>query len=89
MRVFYNAAKLLVDDAENFFAWYLNEFSWKDEKTKDGYTGETVMMALAVGFYSNLALGKDWVKLVCISEEGDLQKALMILAKALEEYNNQ
>lgn len=89
MRVFYTVAKLIVDDAENFFTWYLNEFSWKDEKTKDGYTGETVMMALAAGFYSNLALGKDQVKLVYVLKKEDLQKALMILGKALEEYNNQ
>ena len=52
MGAFYTVAKLPVDDAEKFCEWCLSDFSWKDELTPEGCTGETVMMAPAAGFYT-------------------------------------
>lgn len=86
MGAFYTVAKLPVDDSEAFCAWCLSEFSYKDEKTPEGCTGETVMMAPAAGFYSEPELGKDQVRLAYVLRKDDLQRALFILSKALESY---
>lgn len=96
MGAFYTVAKLPVDDAEKFCAWCLEEFRYVDEKTSamkpSGDTGqevlgETIMMAPAAGFYTNPELGKDQVRLAYVLCKKDLQRALMILRRALEEYN--
>lgn len=89
MGAFYTVAKLPVDDAEKFCAWCLSEFSYRDDKTPEGCTGETVMMAPAAGFYTNPELGKDQVRMAYVLKKEDLQRALFVLAKALEAYNNQ
>lgn len=86
MGAFYTVAKLPVDDSEAFCAWCLSEFAYKDEKTPEGCTGETVMMAPAAGFYSEPELGKDQVRLAYVLRKDDLQRALFILSKALESY---
>ena len=86
MGAFYTVAKLPVDDSEAFCAWCLSEFSYKDEKTPEGCTGETVMMAPAAGFYSEPELGKDQVRLAYVLRKDDLQRALFSLSKALESY---
>ena len=86
MGAFYTVAKLPVDDSEAFCAWCLSEFSYKDEKTPEGCTGETVMMAPAAGFYSEPELGKDQVRLAYVLRKDDLQLALFVLSKALESY---
>ena len=78
MGAFYTVAKLPVDDAEKFCAWCLTDFQ---------YEGETVMMAPAAGFYTNPELGKDQVRLAYVLKKEDLQRALFVLGKALEEYN--
>lgn len=57
MGAFYTLASLPVDDTEKFCAWCLNDFVWKDDETPEGYSGETIMMAPASGFYSNPELG--------------------------------
>ena len=88
MGAFYTVAKLSVDDAEKFCAWCLSDFTYKDEKTPKGCVGETIMMAPAAGFYSDAKLGKDQVRLAYVLCKHDLQRALLILEKALEEYNN-
>ena len=84
MGAFYTVAKLPVDDAEKFCAWCLTDFN---------YEGETIMMAPAAGFYTTPELGRDEVRLAYVLKKEDLQRALMLLAKALEEYktinNNQ
>ena len=49
--------------------------------------GETVMMAPAAGFYTSPNLGRDEVRLAYVLKKEDLQRALFLLAKALEEYN--
>lgn len=45
-------------------------------------------MAPAAGFYTNPELGKNQVRLAYVLCKKDLQRALMILEKALEEYEN-
>ena len=77
MGAFYTVAKLPVDDAEKFCAWCLTDFN---------YEGETIMMAPAAGFYTTPELGRDEVRLAYVLKKEDLQRALMLLAKALEEY---
>ena len=79
MGAFYTVAKLPVDDAEKFCAWCLTDFS---------YEGETVMMAPAAGFYTTPGLGKDEVRMAYVLCKEDLKRALFILSKALEQYNN-
>lgn len=87
MGAFYTVAKLPVDDAEKFCAWCLEKFCYKDEHTLEGYVGETIMMAPAAGFYTNAEHGKSQVRLAYVLCKQDLQRALVILEKALEEYN--
>ncbi|MBQ0087341.1 MAG: pyridoxal phosphate-dependent aminotransferase [Bacteroidales bacterium] len=79
MGAFYTVAKLPVDDAEKFCAWCLTDFN---------YEGETVMMAPAAGFYTTPGLGKNEVRMAYVLCKEDLKRALFILSKALEQYNN-
>ena len=78
MGAFYTVAQLPVDDAEKFCAWCLSDFN---------YEGETVMMAPAAGFYTDPALGRNQVRLAYVLKVPDLQRALLVLSKALEAYN--
>ena len=80
MGAFYTVAKLPVDDAEKFCKWCLTDFS---------YEGQTVMMAPGSGFYSDPADGRDEVRLAYVLNKEDLGKALFVLQKALEAYNEQ
>lgn len=79
MGAFYTVARLPVEDAEDFCAWCLTDFS---------YEGETVMMAPASGFYSTPELGRNEVRIAYVLKKEDLRRALLILEKALEAYNN-
>ena len=79
MGAFYTVARLPVEDAEDFCAWCLRDFN---------YEGETVMMAPAGGFYSTPGLGKDEVRIAYVLNKEELQRALVVLDKALEMYNN-
>lgn len=83
---FYTVASLPVDDAEVFCKWCLSEFSYKDAKTPEGFTGETVMMAPAAGFYSTPGLGRNQVRMAYVLKKEDLSRALTVLEKALEAY---
>ena len=87
MGAFYTVAKLPVDDTEKFCAWCLSEFCWKDDKTPEGKIGETIMMAPAAGFYSTPGMGRSQVRLAYVLNKKDIQRALFLLEKALEEYN--
>ena len=78
MGTFYTMARLPVDDAEKFCKWCLTDFS---------YEGQTVMMAPGSGFYSDPADGRDEVRLAYVLKKEDLAKALVVLQKALEAYN--
>lgn len=96
MGAFYTVAKLPVDDAEKFCAWCLSDFRYTDEKTASltpsGHVAdvkaETIMMAPAAGFYTNPELGENQVRLAYVLCKEDIQRALMILEKAIGEYNS-
>lgn len=79
MGAFYTVAQLPVDDVDKFCAWCLTDFD---------YEGETIMMAPATGFYSNSELGRKQVRLAYILNKEDLKRAMVVLEKALEAYNN-
>lgn len=87
MGAFYTVAQLPVEDAEDFCAWCLKDFSYKDGQTPDGNTGETIMMAPAAGFYANHELGRSQVRLAYVLNKKDLKRAIHILEVALDEYN--
>ena len=78
MGAFYTVAQLPVDDVDKFCAWCLTDFN---------YEGETVMMAPATGFYSDSELGRKQVRLAYVLKKEDLQRAVLVLEKALEAYN--
>jgi aspartate aminotransferase len=46
------------------------------------------MMAPASGFYSTPGMGRDQVRIAYVLKKEDLQRALVVLEKALEAYNN-
>lgn len=77
MGAFYTMARLPVDDAEEFCAWCLSDFD---------YEGETVMMAPAGGFYMTPGAGRDEVRIAYVLNKEDLNRALLVLKKALEAY---
>ena len=78
MGAFYTMVKLPVDDAEKFCMWCLTDFS---------YEGQTVMMAPGTGFYTNPDDGRNQVRMAYVLCKEDMQKAMIVLRKALEEYN--
>lgn len=77
MGAFYTVAQLPVDDSEKFCRWCLEEFN---------YEGETVMMAPASGFYTTPGAGVNQVRIAYVLKKEDLQRALIVLRKALEAY---
>ena len=77
MGAFYTVARLPVDDADKFCRWCLENFN---------YEGETVMMAPAAGFYTTPGLGRDQVRMAYVLKKEDLERALIVLQKALEKY---
>ncbi len=85
---FYTIASLPVEDAEDFCQWCLTDFVYKDEGTPDGFTGETVMMAPATGFYITSGLGKNQVRMAYVLKTKDLERSLLVLEKALEVYKS-
>jgi hypothetical protein len=77
MGAFYTMARLPIDDAERFCAWCLEEFS---------YENETVMMAPGAGFYTTPGAGHNEVRIAYVLNKHDLERALFLLARALETY---
>ena len=77
MGAFYTVARLPIDDSDKFCAWCLSEFE---------YEGETIMLAPAKGFYLETDRGQDEVRIAYVLNKEDLQRALLILGKALEAY---
>ncbi len=78
MGAFYTVARLPIDDSDKFCAWCLSDFE---------YEGETIMLAPAKGFYLETDRGQDEVRIAYVLKKEDLQRALLILGKALEAYN--
>jgi aspartate aminotransferase len=76
---FYTLARLPIDDADKFCAWCLSDFR---------YEGQTIFMAPATGFYVTPGLGTNEVRIAYVLNTEDLDKALTVLEKALEEYKN-
>ena len=77
MGAFYTVAKLPVDDCDKFCSWCLEKFS---------YENETVMMAPASGFYITPGAGHNQVRIAYVLKKEDLERALIVLRKALEAY---
>jgi aspartate aminotransferase len=77
MGAFYTIARLPIDDADKFCSWCLSDFEFE---------GQTIFMAPASGFYTNPELGKNEVRIAYVLKKEDLQKAMLVLEKALEEY---
>ena len=78
MGAFYTMVRLPVDDAEKFCKWCLTDFD---------YEGETIMMAPGSGFYATPGMGWDEVRIAYALNIEDLKRAVLILEKALEAYN--
>jgi aspartate aminotransferase len=77
MGAFYTMARLPVDDSDKFCAWCLNDFE---------YEGQTVFMAPGSGFYTTPGSGKNEVRIAYVINKTELNKALIVLEKALEAY---
>ena len=75
---FYVVVKLPVDNAEKFVIWMLEEFD---------LDGETIMLSPAEGFYATEGLGKDEVRIAYVLNTKDMERAMFILEKGLEQYN--
>ncbi len=74
---FYFIVKLPVEDAEDFTAWMLRDFS---------YNGETILLCPASEFYASNGAGADEVRIsYCIAQD-DLKRAMHILRLGLEAY---
>jgi len=78
MGAFYTIARLPIDDADKFCAWCLSDFE---------YEGQTIFMAPASGFYTKPEMGKNEVRIAYVLKKEELKKAMIVLEKALEEYN--
>ena len=78
MGAFYTMVQLPVDDTDKFCEWCLTDFQ---------YEGQTVMMAPGSGCYTNPEEGKKQVRMAYILCKEDLGRAMLVLRKALETYN--
>jgi aspartate aminotransferase len=76
---FYAMAKLPIDDADVFCQWLLESFS---------YNNATIMLAPATGFYGNVGLGKQEVRLAYVLNTQHIDAAMDCLEQALKEYPN-
>lgn len=74
---FYCMAELPVDDTENFAKWLLESFD---------VANETVMIAPAAGFYSTPNTGTKQVRVAYVLNKENLKKAVNILKKGIEAY---
>ncbi len=75
---FYCIAQLPVEDADDFARWLLEDFEDQNE---------TIMVAPAAGFYSTPNTGKNQVRIAYVLKKEDLERAIIILEKALKQYN--
>ena len=75
---FYVMAALPVDDAEKFQHWLLTEF--EDQ-------GETLMYAFGAPFFATPGRGRSEVRMAYVLDAPKLERAMDILARAIEQYN--
>ena len=78
MGAFYTIARLPVEDSDDFCAWCLSDFE---------YEGQTIFMAPASGFYTKPEQGRNEVRIAYVLKKDDMEKAVIVLEKALEKYN--
>ncbi len=74
---FYVVARLPVDNSEHFAAWLLSEFSVE---------GETVMFTPMSDFYATPGKGSNEIRIACIVNQDELQRAISILRAGLAQY---
>ncbi len=77
MGAFYTMVQLPVEDTDHFAQWMLEKFEWNNE---------TLMVAPGSGFYNNPEDGKREIRRAYVLNKKELEKALIILEKALIEY---
>jgi aspartate aminotransferase len=77
---FYFVARLPVEDAEDFAAWLLSDYSFE---------GATVLVAPAPGFYATPGIGRDEVRIAYVLKREDLEQAIRVLAHAIPAYQAQ
>ena len=75
---FYLMAALPVEDAEDFQMWLLKEFE---------DNGQTVMFSPAGSFYQTEGRGKNEIRIAYVLKKERLERAMELLALALEKYN--
>ena len=75
---FYIFAKLPVDNAEKFAKWLLTDYS---------YEGKTLLIAPGPGFYQTPGKGEQEVRFSFCTNVDDIENAMIVLRRALEEYN--
>ena len=76
---FYLMAALPVDDADAFQKWLLTDF---DDN------GDTVMFAPGAPFYATPGKGVNEIRIAYVLKQKDLERAMDLLAKGIEAYNN-
>ncbi len=74
---FYAIAELPIDNADKFAQWLLEDFD---------LNGETIMVAPAAGFYATPNTGVKQVRIAYVLNKESLNKAIDILAAALQVY---
>jgi aspartate aminotransferase len=74
---FYFVARLPVEDAEDFAAWLLSDFSLE---------GATVLVSPAPGFYATPGLGRTEVRIAYVLRKEHLETAVKVLARGLAAY---
>ncbi len=77
MGAFYTIAEIPVDDAEKFAKWMLTEFR---------LDGQTTMVTPAASFYKTKGIGINHIRAAYVLEVPELEKAMDILEKGLQEY---
>ena len=75
---FYVMAALPVDDADRFQQWLLDEF---DDR------GDTVLFACGEPFYATPGKGRNEVRMAYTINCADIERAMEVLAAAIERYN--
>jgi aspartate aminotransferase len=74
---FYFVARLPIEDAEDFAAWMLSDFS---------LDGATVLVSPAPGFYATPGLGRNEVRIAYVLRKQHLETAVRVLARGLAAY---
>ena len=76
---FYCIAELPIKNSDKFAQWLLEHFS---------FNNETVMVALAAGFYSSPNVGLNQIRIAYVLNEDSLKKAVKIIGEALKVYKD-